>query len=105
MTGFLIYIVKSTLLLAVFDAFFLLVMRRSGWFRFNRITLLAGSAACLLLPLIPFRVNRATLYSTWLEPVVVAPSSHWSFTCAPTARCSGCCAARPPSAATAIPFI
>ena len=72
MTGFLIYIVKSTLLLAVFDAFFLLVMRRSGWFRFNRITLLAGSAACLLLPLIPFRVNRATLYSTWLEPVVVA---------------------------------
>ena len=72
MTGFLIYILKSTLLLAVFDAFFLLVMRRSGWFRFNRITLLAGSAACLLLPLIPFRVNRATLYSTWLEPVVVA---------------------------------
>ncbi|MBQ1624085.1 MAG: TonB family protein, partial [Bacteroidales bacterium] len=66
------YILKSTLLLAVFDAFFLLVMRRSGWFRFNRITLLAGSAACLLLPLIPFRVNRATLYSTWLEPVVVA---------------------------------
>ncbi len=74
MTGFLIYILKSTLLLAVFDAFFLLVMRRSGWFRFNRITLLAGSAACLLLPLIPFQVNRATLYSTWLEPVVVAAS-------------------------------
>ena len=72
MTGFLIYILKSTLLLAVFDAFFLLVMRRSGWFRFNRITLLAGSAACLLLPLIPVLVNRATLYSTWLEPVVVA---------------------------------
>ncbi|MGX8707661.1 MAG: M56 family metallopeptidase, partial [Bacteroidales bacterium] len=74
MTGFLIYVLKSTLLLAVFDAFFLLVMRRNGWFRFNRITLLAGSAACLLLPLIPFRVNRATLYSTWLEPVVVAAS-------------------------------
>ena len=72
MTGFLIYILKITLLLAVFDAFFLLVMRRSGWFRFNRITLLAGSVACLLLPLIPVRVNRATLYSTWLEPVVVA---------------------------------
>ena len=72
MNSFLIYILKCTLLLAVFDAFFLLVMRRSGWFRFNRITLLAGSTACLLLPLIPFRVNRATLYSTWLEPVVVA---------------------------------
>ena len=72
MNAFTLYLLKSTLLLAVFDAFFLLVMRRSGWFRFNRITLLAGSAACLLLPLIPFRVNRATLYSTWLEPVVVA---------------------------------
>ena len=43
MNTFLLYLLKSTLLLAVFDAFFLLVMRRSGWFRFNRIVLLAGS--------------------------------------------------------------
>lgn len=72
MSAFLTYLLKSTLLLAVFDAFFLLVMRRDGHFRFNRITLLAGSAVCLLLPLIRFRVNRPTLYSEWLEPVVVA---------------------------------
>ena len=71
MGGFLIYILKCTLLLAVSDAFFLLVMRRSGWFRFNRIVLLAGSAACLLLPLIPVRINMPTVYSLWLEPVVV----------------------------------
>ena len=72
MSAFLTYLLKSTLLLAVFDAFFLLVMRRDGHFRFNRITLLAGSVVCLLLPLIRFRVNRPTLYSEWLEPVVVA---------------------------------
>lgn len=72
MSAFLTYLLKSTLLLAVFDAFFLLVMRRDGHFRFNRITLLAGSAVCLLLPLIRFRMNRPTLYSEWLEPVVVA---------------------------------
>ncbi len=72
MSAFLTYLLKSTLLLAVFYAFFLLVMRRDGHFRFNRITLLAGSAVCLLLPLIRFRVNRPTLYSEWLEPVVVA---------------------------------
>ena len=71
MNNFLIYIFKSTLLLAVFDAFFLLVMRRSGWFRFNRITLLAGSAACLLLPLIPVHVSMPTVFSVWMEPVVV----------------------------------
>ena len=72
MSTFLVYLLKSTLLLAVFDAFFLLVMRRSEHFRFNRITLLAGSAVCLLLPLIRIRVNRPTFYSQWLEPVVVA---------------------------------
>ena len=72
MSAFLTYLLKATLLLAVFDAFFLLVMRRDGHFRFNRITLLAGSVVCLLLPLIRFRMNRPTLYSEWLEPVVVA---------------------------------
>ena len=71
MSAFLLYILKSTLLLAVFDAFFLLVMRRSGWFRFNRITMLAGSAVCLLLPLIPVHVSVPTVYSVWLEPAVV----------------------------------
>ena len=71
MNAFTLYLLKSTLLLAVFDAFFLLVMRRSGWFRFNRIVLLAGSAACLLLPLIPIHVSVPTVYSVWLEPAVI----------------------------------
>ena len=75
MSTFLIYLLKSTLLLAVFDAFFLLVMRRNGHFRFNRITLLAGSAVCLLLPLIPLRLQRPTLYSEWIAPAVVGTTA------------------------------
>ncbi len=71
MSSFLLYILKCALLLAVFDAFFLLVMRRSGWFRFNRIVLLAGSVLCLLLPLIPVRLPNPTIYSQWIEPVFV----------------------------------
>ena len=72
MNAVLIYLLKSTLLLAVFDAFFLLVLRRSEPFRFNRFTLLGGSALCLLLPLLHFRVSQPTLYSEWLEPSVAA---------------------------------
>ena len=71
MNPFLLYLLKSTLLLAVFDSFFLLVMRHSGLFRFNRVTLLAGSAVCLLLPLLPVRVDAPTVYSEWLAPAVV----------------------------------
>ena len=74
MSAFLLYLLKSTLLLAVFDAFFLLVMRRDGHFRFNRFTLLAGSAVCLLLPLIPVRLQRPTFYSQWIAPAVIGGS-------------------------------
>jgi TonB family protein len=75
MNAFLLYLLKGTLLLAVFDTFFLLVMRRSGWFRFNRITLLAGSVVCLLLPLIPVHVSVPTVYSLWLEPAVAGAAA------------------------------
>ena len=71
MNAFLVYLLKSTLLLAVFDAFFLLVMRRTEHFRFNRVVLLAGSAVCLLLPLLPLHVSVPTVYSEWLAPAVV----------------------------------
>ena len=71
MSALLVYLLKATVLLSVFLAFFLLVMRRSGHFRFNRFMLLGGSALCLLLPLLHFRVGRPTLYSAWLEPVIV----------------------------------
>ena len=74
MNTFLLYLIKSSVLLAVFDAFFLLVMRQSGHFRFNRIVLLAGSALCLLLPLLPIRLTSPTIYSTWIAPTMIGPS-------------------------------
>ena len=59
MTPFLLYIVRSGLYLAVFYAFYLLVMRRTTLFRFNRFALLLGSAACALLPLLRVRTAAA----------------------------------------------
>ncbi len=46
------YIVTSGLLLSVFYAFFMLLMRKTTFFTFNRFTLMAGSLLCLALPLI-----------------------------------------------------
>ena len=55
MTPFLLYIGRSSLYLALFYAFFLLVMRRTTFFRLNRILLLVGTLACFLLPLLRLR--------------------------------------------------
>lgn len=46
------YIVTSGLLLSVFYAFFMLLMRKTTFFTFNRFTLMAGSLLCLALPLV-----------------------------------------------------
>ncbi|MCR4569276.1 MAG: M56 family metallopeptidase [Bacteroidales bacterium] len=61
MNEFLLYIGRSGLYLSLFYAFFLLVMRHTTLFRFNRIALLAGSALCLVLPLFKFRTVEAVL--------------------------------------------
>ena len=45
MTALLLYIARSGLYLGVFYAFYLLVMRRTTFFRLNRFVLLAGSVA------------------------------------------------------------
>lgn len=55
MGEFLLYIGRSSLYLAVFYAFFLLVMRRTSLFSFNRIVLLAGTVVCFALPLVRLR--------------------------------------------------
>ncbi len=55
MTPFLLYIGRSSLYLALFYAFFLLVMRRTTFFRLNRILLLVGTVACFLLPVLRLR--------------------------------------------------
>ena len=61
MNEFLLYIGRCGLYLGLFYAFFLLVMRHTTLFRFNRIALLAGSALCLALPLIKLRTVEAVL--------------------------------------------
>lgn len=55
MTATLLYIARASLYLAIFYAFYLLVMRRTSLFRFNRIALLVGTVACHLLPLLRLR--------------------------------------------------
>ena len=52
MTGFLLYMIKSTLYLSVFYAFFMLVMRKTTFLRLNRIAFLAGTFICMVLPFI-----------------------------------------------------
>lgn len=63
MAGFLTYLLRSAIYLLVFYAFFLLVLRRSSAFRFNRFALLGGTVVCLLLPLLHIEINGPTLYS------------------------------------------
>ena len=87
MNEFLLYIGRSGLYLSLFYAFFLLVMRRTTHFRFNRAMLLAGSFLCLALPLIRLRtavaaVNPGTLTMVSVgdaaaEPAVAASAIHW----------------------------
>ena len=45
------YIMKSGLMLSLFSLFFILVMKKTTFFRFNKMMLMAGSFVCLLLPL------------------------------------------------------
>ena len=50
MSYFLIYLIKSTVYLGLFYAFFLVAMRSTTFFRLNRVMLLLGTLVCMLLP-------------------------------------------------------
>ena len=67
MTPFLLYIARGGLYLGLFYAFYLLVMRRTTFFRLNRVLLLVGSYLCLLLPFIRIRPTNTVL----VDPVWV----------------------------------
>lgn len=56
MTGFLLYMVRSTLYLSVFFAFFMLVMRKTTFIRLNRIAFLTGTFLCMALPFIKISI-------------------------------------------------
>ena len=59
-TPFLLYIGRVSLYLAIFYAFFLLVMRKTSFFRLNRAALLIGTVVCHVLPLIRLRTVFVT---------------------------------------------
>lgn len=52
MTGLILYLIKSTVYLSVFYIFFMLVMRRTTFFKLNRIIFLIGTLVCFILPFI-----------------------------------------------------
>lgn len=57
MGTFILYMAKASVCLFFFSIFFRLLMMKETFFRFNRITLLAGLAACSLLPLMNIQTN------------------------------------------------
>lgn len=58
MTEFLIYLIKGSIYLSAFYAFFLLLARRTTFFKFNRIVFLAGTILCMVLPLIDVAISH-----------------------------------------------
>ncbi len=67
MTPFLLYIARGGLYIGLFYAFYLLVMRRTTFFRLNRVLLLVESYLCLLLPFIRIRPTNVVV----VDPVWV----------------------------------
>ena len=61
MSTFLLYIARAGLYLSLFYAFYLLVMRRTTFFRLNRVLLLLGSYLCLVLPIIRLRTVTSAI--------------------------------------------
>ena len=55
---------KSGLMLSLFSLFFILVMKKTTFFRFNRMMLMAGSFVCLLLPLFDISFMPETVVSS-----------------------------------------
>ena len=58
MSYFLIYLIKSTVYLGLFYAFFLMAMRSTTFFRFNLTMLLLGTFVCMLLPCYTITVDE-----------------------------------------------
>ena len=69
-TPFLLYIGRVSLYLAIFYAFFMLVMRKTSFFRLNRAALLLGTVACHVLPFL--RLRTVLMTETAVPQMVVA---------------------------------
>ena len=78
MTTFLLYIARVGLYLTLLYAFYLLVMRRTTFFRLNRVLLMTGSYLCLILPLIRLRTVAVAITAV-TSPVLVAAGQEEQF--------------------------
>ena len=58
MSYLLFYLIKSTIYLGLFYAFFLITMRSTTFFRLNRMMLLLGTFVCMLLPCYTLTVEK-----------------------------------------------
>ena len=56
MKELILYIIKATLYISVFQSFYLLVMRKTTFFRLNRIVFIAGTFLCLALPFVKIQM-------------------------------------------------
>ena len=56
MSGLILYILKSTVYLSVFLAIYMLMMRKTTFFRLNRLVFLSGTFICMILPAINIRL-------------------------------------------------
>ena len=65
MNELILYIIKTTLYISVFQSFYLLVMRKTTFFRLNRIVFLAGTFLCLALPFVKIHMP--------VESAVISP--------------------------------
>lgn len=67
------FFIKSTLLLTLFYAFYLIFMRTKTFFRFNRTILLVGTMVCILMSLIKIGPHLQTMLSSL--PNVIVPNA------------------------------
>jgi Antirepressor regulating drug resistance, predicted signal transduction N-terminal membrane component len=64
MTAFLVYLLKTTVCLAIFYLFFKVFLSNDTLFRFNRKILLFGTIVCFVLPLIKISISEPSVVQT-----------------------------------------
>lgn len=69
MGDLLFYLLKSGCYLIIFYLLFKLLMSGTTFFRFNRVTILAGIIGCMFLPLIEFATQEETFLTVPLQTI------------------------------------
>lgn len=69
MGDLLFYLLKSGCYLIIFYLLFKLLMSGTTFFRFNRVTILAGVIGCMFLPLIEFTTQEETFLTVPLQTI------------------------------------